>query len=107
MARSRKLSEPEARYSPLRGRKLSYAGPYTSRQPDGSDSDDGRNDAIENSKPPAVPQRRRTQSFLPVGIPTAKQKQKVSAHESVNEVSVKTATAAANSNTRTFRPAYM
>ena len=109
MARSRILSEPGSRHSPLRGRKLSYAGPDTLRQPDGdgSDSDDGRHEATENLKPPTVPQRRLTLSFLPVGVPSAKQKQKLSAPESMNEVSVKTATAAANSNARTFRPAYM
>ena len=105
-ARSRKLSEPGIQYSPLRGRKSSYADIGTSRERDGSDSDEGRHDAIENF----VPQRGRTQSFLPVGNQVAKQKRKMSISEfqSDNEVCDKAASAAsANSKARTCRPAYM
>lgn len=80
-----------------------------SRQPDGSDSDEPKHNILE--KPPssvAALARSRTQSFLPLGNPKAKQKRKMSGPElqSINELSVRTA-AAANNNTRTFRPAYM
>lgn len=108
--RLRKLSEPGTSYSPLRGRKYSYADTGTSRQPDGSDSDEGRHDVIENFKQSSVPQqRRKTQSFLPVGNQVTKQKRKfsVSEFQSNNEVSVKAGSGTTNSNARTFRPAYM
>lgn len=97
---ARKLSEPTG-LTPLKRRKSS-AG-TASRQPDGSDSDEPKQEVFE--KPPALP-RRRTQSFLPVGNPIAKQKRKMSGPElqSIDEARVK---AVVPANTRTFRPAYM
>ena len=101
------------------GRKLSDSGlPSPLRRPtvtsidssrqqqDGSDSDEGRHGVA--SKPVVAPlSRRRTQSFLPLGNPLPRQKRKMSGPElqSIDEAGAKAA--AANSNARTFRPAYM
>ena len=98
---ARKLSEPTT-LTPLKRRKSSV-GTASSRQPDGSDSDEPKGEVFE--KPSALP-RRRTQSFLPVGNPIAKQKRKMSGPElqSIDEARVK---AVVPANTRTFRPAYL
>ena len=96
--RARKLSEP-IEPTPLR-RRRSSAGSVSSRQTDGSDSDDPKGELGEK---PSGPVRRRTQSFLPLGTQT-KRKTSGSDLQSIDESSKK-AVAAANS--RTFRPAYM
>ena len=100
---ARKLSEP-TELTPLKRRKSSLGTSSSPRQPDGSDSDEPRQEVFE--KPSALP-RRRTQSFLPVGNPIAKQKRKMSGPElqSIDEASVKAVVSPANA--KTFRPAYM
>lgn len=95
--RTRKFSEP---IEPTFQRRRSSIGSASSRQTDGSDSDDPKGELGEK---PSGPVRRRTQSFLPIGTPT-KRKTSNSDLQSIDESS-KRAVAAANS--RTFRPAYM
>ena len=102
----RKLSD-SGLTSPLRRPTLTSVN-SSRQQQDGSDSDEGRHGVA--SKPEAVPlSRRRTQSFLPIGNPLPRQKRKMSGPElqSIDEAGAKAVAAAANSNARTFRPAYM